>query len=91
MDLPPKLMKIQFVVFLVDKSNNFLGSKISKYTTRVKGWEGRMKGIIRKLILLRNEAGNDNIGNPVPVWKCKKEGPNKGRFFVEKPTFRFLT
>lgn len=77
--------------FLLDSKNQPLGSKISKWTTRKPGWEDRMKKIIRELIVLRGKAGDDSAGNPIPVWKCKNEGPNKGRFFVQIPSFRFLT
>ncbi len=78
-------------VFLVDKDGNSLGSKISKWTTRVKGWEDRLKKVIKELILLRSRAGDDSAGNPLPIFKCGKEGPNKGRFFVNGEGFRFIS
>lgn len=77
-------------ILLVDKDNNFLGSKISKYITRVKGWEHRMIKNIKDLIILRSKAGDHN-GAPIPIIKCKKEGPNKGRFFVKVPEFKWIT
>lgn len=67
--------------YLVDSKGNPLGSKISKYTTRIKGWESRMKDVIRELIILRGKSGNDENGNPRAILKVKKDGPNKGRFF----------
>ncbi len=77
-------------VFLVDKNGKSLGSKISKWTTRVNGWEDRLKKVIKELIVLRGKAGDDSAGNPLPIFKCRKEGPNKGRFFVNGNDFRWL-
>tara|TARA_R110000787_G_scaffold61866_2_gene139968 strand:+ start:1269 stop:1691 length:423 start_codon:yes stop_codon:yes gene_type:complete len=59
-----------------------LGSKVSKYTTRVKGWEDRTKNVLRTLWSWRTKAGDCPICNePKKIFKTKKAGSNKGRIF----------
>jgi len=63
-----------------------LGGKVSKWTTRVSGWEERFisgkESIIRTLWWWRKRAGDcPHCGKPKGVFKVKKEGPNKGRVF----------
>ncbi len=69
--------------WLVDSMGNSLGSKTQKYVTRVAGWDRRM------LVMLRALAHVGRHVKPCPVcsdltkvFKVKKEGPNKGRYFV---------
>ena len=59
-----------------------MSGKLSKYVTRVPGWEKRMLGTIRELYRLGMKL------RPCPVCGCmmslgkvKKDGPNKGRMF----------
>lgn len=84
---------------LCDVEGKPLGSKVNAYTTRVKGWEERLTGILRELW---GRGMNDKL-KPCPscgkmkgVFQVKKDGKNKGRLFVACPgdhfkdTFRFL-
>lgn len=77
-----------------------LGSKVSKYTTRVKGWEDRTKNVLRTLWSWRTTAGNcPTCDAPKQVFKVKKDGKNKGRVFANCPNkcggdfnqFRWIT
>ncbi len=69
--------------FLLDNQGNPLGSKVSKWVTRVPGWGERMKDSIRILWKMRKAAGNNEDGSPRKIFKVKKEGVNKGRFFTK--------
>jgi hypothetical protein len=69
--------------FLLDNQGNPLGSKVSKWVTRVPGWGERMKESIRILWKMRKAAGNNGDGSPRKIFKVKKEGVNKGRFFTK--------
>ena len=69
--------------FLVDNNGKPLGSKVSKWTTRKPGWGERTKENIRTLWRMRKAAGDNTDGTPRRVFKVKKEGPNKGRFFTK--------
>lgn len=79
--------------FLVDNNGRPFAPKVTKFTTRVKGWEERMRENMRFLIRLHQQAGFDG-DKPREIRKVSKEGPNKGRFFCpETPTkpFTWLT
>lgn len=68
--------------WLVAANGQPLGSKVSKYTTRRKGWEDRLKDVLRTLWGWRRKAGNCPIcDEPKKIFKVRKEGPNKGRVF----------
>lgn len=69
--------------YILDSNDQPLGSKVTKWTTREPGWNKRMLENIRFLIRLRNKAGNDEKGNPLPILKVKAETPNKGRYFTK--------
>jgi hypothetical protein len=69
--------------FLVDNAGEPLGSKVSRWTTRLPGWGERTLENIRILWRMRKAAGNNKDGTPRPILKVKKEGPNKGRFFTK--------
>lgn len=69
--------------FLVDNAGKSLGSKVSRWTTRLPGWGERTLENIRILWRMRKAAGNNADGTPRPILKVKKEGPNKGRFFTK--------
>ena len=81
--------------FLVTTDNKFLGSKVSKWTTRRPGWEERMRENCRSLIRLRRRAGDNKEGKPHLIRRVKKDGANLGRFFAFDPEdpkfFKWLT
>lgn len=69
--------------WLVKPDGSPLGSKVSKWTTRVAGWDERLKIVLRTLWGWRVKAGNcPKCMQPLPVFKVKKEGPNRGRVFA---------
>lgn len=70
--------------FLVTDKRVPFAAKIVRWTTRQKGWNERMKDNFRYLIRLHKAAGFDDKGEPAPIFKVQKEGPNKGRFFAKK-------
>lgn len=76
--------------FLVDSKRAPFAAKAVKWTTRLPGWDGRMKDNFRYLIRLHRAAGFDTKGEPAKIFKVNKEGPNKGRYFIpETPTSHF--
>lgn len=68
-------------VYLVDKQGRPLGSKITKWTTRKPGWQERLADLLRQFVKMILASGADKGG--VTIFKCKKEGANKGRFFYK--------
>lgn len=70
--------------WLIDSKGAPLGSKVSKWTTRVSGWDDRTKDVLRTLWGWRKKAGNCTVCNtPKKIFKVKKEGENKGRIFCD--------
>lgn len=70
--------------WLADLTGAPLGSKVSRWTTRISGWDKRLADVLRTLWSWRKKAGNcPNCGAPKQVFKVKKEGPNKGRIFAK--------
>jgi hypothetical protein len=69
-----------------------MGSKVSRWTTRLPGWGERTKEVIRQLWQMglkmvpcpscKAPAGTDTR---LRCFKVKKEGPNKGRLFLRCP------
>ena len=64
-----------------------MGSKLSKYITRVKGWEGRLQGQLRAFyglgMKLTRCPGCEKLRG---LFKCKKKtSPNLGRMFMTCP------
>jgi len=59
-----------------------LGSKVSRWTTRIPGWQDRMTEVIRTLWSWRKKAGNC-CGEPRHILKVKVDTPNKGRIFTK--------
>jgi hypothetical protein len=58
------------------------GSKISRYTTRLPGWQERMTVILRKLAgMIKQITPCNTCGHDRPTFKVSKDGPNKGRLF----------
>lgn len=57
--------------------------KVDTYTTRVAGWEHRLRVKIEYLASLRNLAGDcARCENPLHIFLVAKDGPNKGRPFA---------
>ena len=57
---------------------------ISKHTTRLPGWDKRMRAILRELWKRAHAAGDcPTCGKPKGIFKVKKEGPNKGKLFTK--------
>ena len=81
--------------WLVDQEGQPLGSKVSKWTTRLPGWQGRLTKVLRTLWGWAIKAGDcPKCGRPKSVFKVKKDGPNKGRIFArcaEHNGFTWLT
>jgi hypothetical protein len=60
-----------------------VGAKVSKYVTRVRGWQDRMVSQLRTLYVLGKLVRPCGCGNGlVKVNKVKKDGPNKGKLFT---------
>jgi len=70
--------------WLVDtETGRPIGSKVSRWTTRVPGWENRLTDVLRTLWQWRMRAGDcPECGEPKGIYKVKKEGKNKGRPFA---------
>lgn len=68
--------------WLVDAESNPLGSKVSKWITRIPGWQKRMTGNLRILWGMAIKAGYcPDCQIPKGVYKVKKQTANKGRLF----------
>src|SRR3990172_8332986 len=68
--------------WLVDKDYQPLGSKVSKWVTRLSKWDDRLIDTLRQLWKMAQFAGycpNCHLVND--VYKVKKAGPSKGRIF----------
>lgn len=80
--------------WLVNGSDNPLGSKVSKWTTRLPGWGMRLTEVLRQLTQWRLLAGDcKTCYKPLGIFKVKKSGENKGRIFAnckEHKGFRWL-
>lgn len=78
--------------WLVDVINGHpMGSKVSRWTTRLPGWGERTKEVLRQLWVMGQRMvpcpsceapGKDTR---LRCFKVKKEGPNKGRLFLKCP------
>lgn len=72
--------------WLVDSEGKPLGSKISKYITRVEGWPDRLIRTLRLLWDMAKESGYcSDCHVPLGCYKVKKAGPNKGKLFSKCP------
>ena len=71
-----------------------LGSKVSKWTTRLPEWSERLNGVLLQLTEWRLLAGDCKTCNePLGIFKVKKAGENKGRVFAncrDHKGFRWL-
>jgi len=81
--------------WLVRDNGQPLGSKVSKYITRVPGWDKRLTETLRILWAWARKAGYcPDCKQPKLVFKVKKKGPNTGRIFAkcqEHGHFTWLT
>lgn len=72
-------------VYVVDANQQPLSGKANRWTTRVPGWQDRMNEIIRFLAQMAVKIGTcpkcEKHGL-IRLNKVKKEGPNKGRWFL---------
>jgi hypothetical protein len=59
--------------WLVTSDGNPLGSKVSRWITRVKGWDKRMADTLRTLWGWRKAAGNCSCGRPMGIFVTKKK------------------
>jgi hypothetical protein len=78
--------------WLVDQiTKEPMGSKISRWTTRMPGWGERTKEVIRQLwamgqkIIPCPSCKTTTGDNRLRCFKVKKEGPNKGKLFLKCP------
>lgn len=71
-------------IYLIDlETNKPAGSKISKWTTRVAGWQNRMMDEVRALARLGIKVSKCPVcGKNKKVFKVSKVGPNCGRLFI---------
>jgi len=78
--------------WLVSSDLSPLGSKILSYTTRMPGWELRMKAVLQELWRRgQNIMDCPKCNNPMGVFQVKKEGKNKGRLFMKCWDHGFFT
>jgi DNA helicase-2/ATP-dependent DNA helicase PcrA len=69
-------------VWFSDDKGLPLGNKTQRWTTRMPGWEGRLKVQLDKVINMVKAVNLcKTCGKIEKVFITKKEGPNKGRFF----------
>lgn len=75
--------KLSYKVYRTD----YLGKAGGRWTTRVKGWQNRLRKVIRELIEWTNKAQYcpHCKDQPLHFFKVKKEGKNKGRIFATCP------
>jgi hypothetical protein len=67
-----------------------MGSKITRWTTRLPGWGDRTKEVIRQLWTMGSKivpcptckCQDANVDSRLRCFKVKKDGPNKGRLFL---------
>lgn len=80
--------------WLVDTiSGQPMGSKVSRWTTRLPGWGERTKEVIRQLWQMGTKitpcptcvTAPKGTDTRLRCFKVKKEGPNKGRLFLRCP------
>jgi hypothetical protein len=67
-----------------DETGTPLGSKMSRWVTRVPGWEDRLKELLRALWTIAAQLKPCPVcGETMKAFRVKKEGPNKGRWFTK--------
>ncbi|MHA2045689.1 MAG: hypothetical protein ACW99G_12905 [Candidatus Thorarchaeota archaeon] len=86
------------LLLISTKQNQLIASKLSKYVTRVTGWQDRLLEQLRFLARIGMKLNLCDCGSWQVSFKVKKEGPNKGKFFktcihqdCNRTKFAFLT
>lgn len=75
-------------VYVVDANRKPLSGKANRWTTRLPGWQGRMNDIIRflaKMAIKIRQCPKCKL-DLLRLNKVRKEGPNKGRWFLSCKT-----
>jgi hypothetical protein len=74
-------------VYVVDKDRKPLSGKANRWTTRLPGWQERMNTIIRFLAVMavKIKTCPKCSKDLLRLNKVRKEGPNKGRWFLACP------
>jgi len=62
-----------------------MGPKLSKYVTRVNGWQTRMTVQLRTLWELGRKVRPCGCGRVACIFRVKQDGANKGRLFLACP------
>lgn len=75
-------------VYAVDKDLKPLSGKDGRWTTRQPGWQDRLMKVIRFMAEMAVKIGTCPKCNEqnLRLLKVKKDGPNKGRWFLSCPT-----
>jgi len=81
---------------ITDVNGSPLSNKLQTWVTRVKGWEARVVLMFERMLVMAKIAGTPcHCGQSTrKVFIVKKDGPNKGRLFVNCPAcgqFDWLT
>jgi len=70
--------------WLVNKNGLSLGRNVSKWTTRLPGWEIRLAESLRTLWRWRKASGDcPTCGLALGIYKVSNAGSNKGRIFAK--------
>ena len=73
-------------VFVLDEDGEPWGSKAARWVTRQPGWEDRLRTLVTRLLdLIRKADACPGCGVGTRPFKVRKEGPNKGRWFLRCP------
>lgn len=74
--------------WLCDITDRPLSPKTQNYITRVPGWQDRLTRMLRELWKRGKAVGRCQAGCRclMPIYRVKKDGPNKGRLFTKCPT-----
>jgi DNA helicase-2/ATP-dependent DNA helicase PcrA len=71
-------------LWLVGSDNKSLGSKVSKWTTRLPGWQERTIEVCKTLTEWRGLAGDcPDCNKPKGIFKVKRRTVNQGRIFAK--------
>lgn len=72
--------------WLTDKGGHPLGSKTQKWVTRQPGWQTRLSKMVGELVNMAVKIEScPECGETEHVYKVRKDGENKGRYFKKCP------
>jgi hypothetical protein len=76
-----------------DETGSPLGSKMSRWITRIPGWEDRLKTQLRAFWTIGMKLKPcPTCGATLKAFLVQKEGPNEGRWFIKCcETFQWIT